>query len=716
MPRKYFINPYTFVSLDTNPVLKRNEPDIDHLWIHDDKFTGRIDLELTLITPAVIPGRQKPGSSDEPGEIETYTYRDSDGKERLSIPGSRLRGYIFNLMRTINSSPVTQYEDRMILKRDNNNHKKGFVINDGNSLMIQEVRNEILVIHQDRTNKIIGQDGCEPAQDPVIYDDLRRSFIIPTFDCGAKIPKQGQSGTVYWHNPQHGQNIQHKKYLSQRDKDVPCSTGRWVKFPAWSGQDRDNCLKDIGTGNVMAHRNSWHLVDLNKLGQTYDLSDDNIKSYERGVDEMSRLIGDRSDPEESARAPHVLGMKNLEPGTFVYFELDKAPKNIKSLGCHYRYLSREGTVKEKVYKANGIETDESIQPCLVKQLAGWANNEEYDDIKGMKSRLWFEMAMGPRKDDVEIERKNLRILSSQPPKAHNFYLEGGDYSTSNSKIRGRKFYWHDPFWKIKMWDNEDLDEGDYAFENPTPKDHKKQWSNAEIIMATTDNPVTFCLTVRAMNLTRDERNLLLTSLVGFGPECLDSDKGLPVLGQSTTNKWCHKIGHARPFMGSAIIRVTGAQEIGFDKDWKPSPAKIELNDWMHDLNNWQKDLKGQHLSALKRVMRFAGAYEADHDKIGKLKMTYPLGQKNVPELTWRVRNPDQPKTYHWFTNNRTVRLPEPLPNKTQALEVRVSRPEGRDNPPRAVQRNWQGPVGSGAMAQAMRRAEDTKRRGKGRKR
>lgn len=491
MPRKYFINPYTFVPLDTNPVLKRNDPAIDHLWIHDDKFTGRIDLELTFITPAVIPGKQKPGSSDESGKIETYIYEDCEGNKILAIPGSRLRGHIFNLMRTINSSPVTQYEDRTIL---------------------------------------------------------------------------------------------------------------------------------------------------------------------------------------------------------------------------------HGTVKDKVDNANGGKA-KSIQPCLVKQLAGWSNDELYGENKGMKSRLWFEMAMGPRKDDVEIECKNLRILSSQPPKAHNFYLEGGDYSTPGSKIRGRKFYWHDPFWKIKMWDNEDLDEGDCAFENPTPDVNKEQWSNAEVIMATMDKPVTFCLTVRAMNLTRDERNLLLTSLLGFAAEDLTSDKGTLVLGQRDTYRWCHKIGHARPFMGSAFIRVTGAREIGFDKDWKPFPEKIELNNWIQDLNNWQKNFKGNHIDALNRVMRFAGAYETDLDKgPDELRMTYPLGQRDVSELTWNNRDPEhQPKTYHWFTNNRDVDLPEPLPNESQALNIWVSRLGERGNPPRAVQRNRQGPVGSGAMAQAMRRAEDTKRRGKGRK-
>lgn len=712
MPRKYFINPYTFVPLDTNPVLKRNDPAIDHLWIHDDKFTGRIDLELTFITPAVIPGKQTPGSSDEPKKIETYTYEDGEGNKILAIPGSRLRGHIFNLMRTINSSPVTQYEDRTILKRDNSAHKKGFVIKNGSSLMIQEVSDEILVIHKDRTNKITGNDGYEPSENPVVYVAPGSPSTIPTFDCDKKISKQGLSGTVSWHHPRYGQNTHHKQYLSKRDKGKPSLPGRWVKFPAWSGQDRDNRLKDIGTGNIMAHRNNWHLVNLKKLGASHELPDDIVKSYQRGVDEMSRLVGDRSDPNESARAGFVLGMRDLNPGTFVYFELEGS--KIKSLGRHYRYLFRQGTVEEKVDNANGRKS-EDIQPCLLKQLAGWSNDEEYDKIKGMKSRLWFEMAMGPRKDKVRIERKNLRILSSQPPKAHNFYLEGGDYSTSNSKIRGRKFYWHDPFWWEKMWDNKDLNEGDYAFENPTPQANKEQWSNAEVIMATKDKPVTFGLTVRAMNLTRDERNLLLTSLVGFGAECLGS-KDEPLLGQIQYFKWCHKIGHARPFMGSAFIRITGAHKVDFDNDsWKPVLTKIELETWQKELADWQKGLNGEYLEATRRVMNFAGAYEADRGKFPEeLRMTYPLGQRNVPELTWNLDEAYQPKTYHWFTNKRN-KLPKPLPGKSQALEVWISRPGERGAPPRAVQRNRQELVGSGAIAQAMKRANDTKRREKGRK-
>ena len=541
MNRTHFINPYTFIPLRTNgqPIFPPRDH-VTHAWFEPGTFTGKIRCRLTFFTPVVIPGEQEPGNEDEPGYICTYL-----NQERLAIPGSRLRGYLLNLMRTINSSPLVHFQDQEILKRRGTNPKpkKGFIIRKANGqLAIQEVKDEVLVIHPDRVGVGRGlQNNCIPESRAVSYHSSGNG--VPITDYSSTNISKVTETDIFWQHPGWGPtSIQSKKrYLAQKNTGTPIiKSGRWVKFLAWSGQDGANRLPDIN-GKKMAHRNQWHLVNWDECSEVHDLTPEAKANFAAGVEAMARRL--EEGEAYADLAPDVRRMKDLASGTFVYFVLGEDNKTVVSMGRHYHYLVRLGTVVDKVNKACSLAPGTEPNPCLVQQLAGWASDWE----GGRKSRLWVEMAQVPNVADVEIRGKNLRILSSQPPQAHNFYLRGGDYDHENSHIRGRKFYWHDPRWGDKMWDNEDLGQGDCAFENPQPGEKKlwKQWSQAQVIWATPEQPVTFEFALRVLNLTRDELYLLATALVGFHPAILADGS----LGQSDRESWCHKIGHARPFLG-----------------------------------------------------------------------------------------------------------------------------------------------------------------------
>jgi hypothetical protein len=124
MARTHFINPYTFIPLSKEgPLIKANNP--THALFQKDCFTGIIECQLSFFTAAVIPGFQKPGTQDQPGEIKTFTYG-----EHLAIPGSRIRGHLFHLMRAINSSPITVVQDMVILERRRGSPQKGILLKD----------------------------------------------------------------------------------------------------------------------------------------------------------------------------------------------------------------------------------------------------------------------------------------------------------------------------------------------------------------------------------------------------------------------------------------------------------------------------------------------------------------------------------------------------------------------------------------------------------
>lgn len=647
-----------------------------HAWFEPDTFTGKIRCRLTFLTPVVIPGEQNRVNEDEPGYICSYL-----NQERLAIPGSRLRGYLFNLMRTINSSPLVHFQNQEILKRRRTNPKKGFIIQKANGqLAIQEVEDEVLVIHPDRVGVGLGlQNNCIPESRAVSYHSLGNEIPIPDYSSTnmSKVTKTD----IFWQNPRWGPTrIQSKKkYLAQKNADTSIrQPGRWVKFAAWSGQDGANRLPDIN-GKEMAHRNQWHLANLDKCSKDHELTPATTANFAAGVEAMAQRL--EEGEAYADLAPKVRRMKDLAPGTFVYFVLGRDNKTVVSMGRHYHYLVRLGTVDDKVNKACGLAPGTEPDPCLVQQLAGWASGRE----GGQKSRLWVEMALTPQIANVEICEKNLRILSSQPPQAHNFYLRGGDYDHENSHIRGRKFYWHDPLWGDKMWDNQDLGQGDHAFENPQPGEKKlwKQWSQAQVIWATPEQPVTFEFDLRVLNLTRDELYLLATALVGFHPAILADGS----LGQSDRESWCHKIGHARPFLGSGYICITQAEAFDFDEQtWKPYLKPVSIDQWFpqwQPLSEWQQAFlqEEDHSKCLQRVMRFGGAYENLKAEEQGARISYPLGQENVNVLTWKKPEDKYwPKTYHWFSRKGSATLPllpEPNPGVSQALPVYINPPRTR---------------------------------------
>jgi CRISPR-associated protein (TIGR03986 family) len=720
MPRQFFINPYTFIPLDTNgPILKPESTEFVHLLFDSIRFTGTLEVEMTFITPAVIPGKQIAGSEEWPGAICAYRHGN-----HLAIPGSRIRGHLLNLMRSINSSPIVNYEDRVILGRDTRNHKKGVIIQTSNGLKVREIRgngaDEILVAHSKRTKAPRMADGAKHETDPRGYDSggNRCPNEIPDYgshfrDDGSKITtlpvpecKLFFQNTFYEDRNGKVHKEPYKAYLAKQAIGTTReNSGNWVKFNAWSGQDELNRLPDLKTKKPQVHLNAYHIVKADWITpDDYPLAQDLIDVYDRGTEEAARLLDERGEAEVSV-VQGVRGASPLKPGMFVYFELDDAGKKVRSIGRHYRYLFYKGSVASKVIAENKRLKDRPVSPCAVTGLSGYANEEERRWLKG---QIWVGMALGPELDkdgrSPLLQERDLRILSSQPPKAFEFYLKGGDYNNPSSRIRGRKFYWHDPLWNQPMWDNSDLGGGEKAFDNPDPEHRKlwKQWSCAEVLMPTEDKPpLTFNFTIRLMNASDDELYLLLTAILGFSPEFLKNEE---ILCQENPHVWCHKVGHARPFMGSAFMRIKSAKRLDFDTNtleprWELRSLSEALETMAVRLKTWQSKLNGIHLDAIKRVMQFAGAREGLSPE-ECVPITYPLGQDprnagGVSHITWkdregsRLEEAKQPKTYAFFARNpqRGVfpdELPDPSPGVGQKLPVKFGDGgpgAGRRNPP-----------------------------------
>lgn len=682
MAREFFINPYTFIPLEeSGPLLRPTVNEYAHLFFDDKRFTGIIEAELIFVTPAVIPGKQEPGSRQSPGRIEAYRYGD-----RLAIPGSRIRGNVLNLMRAINSSPITQFQDWNILRREEKPLCKGVIIQCKDGLKVRRIDYEILVKHPSRSGGPRLDKGCTPHDRPEAYNG-GRAFDIPNypdhFNGDGTAKSLPRSGDLYWQYVfEKGRANKYKMYLATHSSGTPVQDrGQWVKFPSWSGQDGQNQLKDQ-SDIAGAHRNAWHVVKTAWItANDYELPQAVIEKCQQDAKRAADLLEERGeDASVLKRVREELGA--LEPGMFVYFLPDASGSAVRTIGRHYRYLVYLGSVKGLIDSTHNALKVGSAD--MVRGLAGYAKERGGEGLKG---RLWVEMALGPQWNSPGLlEEKALRILSSQPPKSKNFYLKGGDYGSPSARARGRKFYWNDPFWKEKKWDNEDLN-GDMGFENPTPDNPElyKQWHRAEILMASEDKPVAFSFKIRFMNLSKDEFYLLVTALVGFELEVSNG-----CLGRVYWKKWCHKIGHARPFLGSAYLKLKGVSLLDFVQETlEPRLEPRDLGELIEDIRKWQpRSLKGGHLDRLKRVMRFEGAREALSSTPDFVPITYPLGQnpkdaRHKGQITWldssgtpfyrAKRDEKEPKIYTFFSTTRRgytpPPLPDPKPGENQELRV-----------------------------------------------
>lgn len=746
--RKYIINPYTFVPLGGEPICKEKGPEAPHAAFNEECFTGTIECELTLVTPAVLAGKQAGGTKNEfPGTIECYT-----NNCHLAIPGSRLRGHLLHLMRAINSSPICQHNEHPIFRREEGTLKKGFLKkkSDDEAWRIQEVPDEVLVCHPQRSRKPRLDGGCVPAEEAVLWNE-KGPENIPLY----RDKPGGALGMVFYHNPieQRDKVVKYKEYAvditanqEQQPKSFPedlrgqgdaglSDEHRWVKFESLSGIDGENMLVDATSDNPLAqaHLNQWHVVDIASIDEakSVDLPNgviENFRATQRtlvaGVASLvdktkdAKTLNDkRREKLEESIKKRLGDSMELNEGDFVYFKTARLQtengkglaEQVVSFGKHYRYLVLKGRMGEKVHQSNKDLAADFDQPCAVGRLSGYVNENGTSQMKG---RLWVEMAKGPKMHEAcnsgLLVVKNLRILASQPPKAFRFYLKNespkescytpGDYNDPESRVRGRKFYWHDPAWDKPMWDNVDLRQGEWAFENPQPNQDKlfEQWQQAFVLAPKPETPITFRFKLRVMNLTTDERRLLLTALVGFNP-AISPINGEPTLCSDDDYEWLHKIGHARPYMGSARIRILGVNRLGFNPiSLEPQSLKLEQEDmqsWLDDLSQWQGSIRElAHIQCLRRVMHFDGAHQdwqkhttgpenvQKYDSVNKyrdeVRIHYPLGQKaSTVMLSWKVPEKSFPKIYGWFTSDRykQCRLPVPEPDTNQSLETHLKK-------------------------------------------
>ena len=209
----------------------------------------------------------------------------------------------------------------------------------------------------------------------------------------------------------------------------------------------------------------------------------------------------------------------------------------------------------------------------------------------------------------------LKILSLPKPTFYPFYLLNGDYYASSSKLRGRKFYWHQPYDKtLKRYT---------TTEEELKRNNQKigLTSSVELLLL----PAEFTFTVTFDNLADSELGLLLWSL--------ELEKGMG-----------HKLGMGKPLgLGSVEINIEKLEIIDRAERYTEIFSLV-IHDKTAEKQNYIDKFK-KKLEAENSSKKFD-----DIPNISDLKKIMDL--QNPPQ-----NNVKYPGDFHWFAGHKNLPLP-----------------------------------------------------------
>lgn len=399
--KKFFINPYNFVSIDKVKPVRSIDDIVDGKELH----TGYFECELITMTPIAIPDHEE-NPSDEHKRYPFFRIADI-----LTIPGSSIRGVIRTVYEAAtNSCLSTINSNEHITKRtDIGTYKPCLLIKNGNNWDLYTAKRVPLV----------GKNGYA-----YISGDFMR-FDISVNRNGEKILKIG--GNILYN----GSEVEIEKKGPNHKKN-----GRLV----WE-QTINKIEPGDGTGAYLFLGESFsrkHAESVFEKESKIELDNNKIKKALEGLE--STLDVYRSNAIN----------RNLGTNHYGYIGYERARNNgVIPLWYKYDdeklYFSMAAIGRMAFYNSLG-DLSSSHEPCEGRDklcpacaIFGLVGNPG----KGIGSRVSVEDAIICTTDQTKYV--TLKELGTPRTSFLPFYSKGGkDYDDNAASIRGRKFYWHIP--------------------------------------------------------------------------------------------------------------------------------------------------------------------------------------------------------------------------------------------------------------------------------
>ncbi len=554
-----FVNPYNFVPTDAP---KRF---IDAEAAAKDKHTGVFSCRLITRTPLSIPD-----TAEQSGDNAPYPFLTVDGNK--IIPGSSLRGVIRSIYETVTNSCMTTVEENDVINA-RADPKSAFQP----SLLIRE--NEEWNLYSAQRTPLVVREGTVT---------------------NGTIHVQGKD--YHWGDPVLIDDGNKKRYPSDLRPYAPENLK--------PGYKKGYLFLGEAFGNKHAE---GIFFKENKING-------NSSEYIARLDEVYAAYNDSSINRNLYT--NANGKKNIK-AHYGYQGYEYAKK--KGVIPIWYQITAEGKIHlsfaaigRMVYDNSLSDIDNVGKPCrnrnnLCKACALFGMIGE----KSLGSKVRFTDGICVL-DSGTVDNVLLKELGSPKPSYLPFYTEEGkDYDQHGIRIRGRKFYWHNP----KAASDENVYKGD-------PKGDTSRSSSVEL----QNSGAEYTFKVYYDKVTEQQRNELAWALT-LG----DNDKD---------GKHCIKIGHSKPLgLGSAKIVIEDAIE-----------RNINVEEGTYD--ETAVALVPAIAAGENAVCTNIGYRElmriTDYTAIANLPIEYPyIDNSKDPMDQIAARNPNAVASHQWFNRNKS---------------------------------------------------------------
>lgn len=656
--KKNFHNPYNFI-----PALDRKTDDeklgdcpkpVGHGCYHLDRWTGRIAVKLTTVTPLLIPDASEM-SHDEESQHSTYPLRlGVDGKPYL--PPTSLKGMLRSAYEAVTNSRLSVFfkHDRRLAYRMS--AKRGTISKPARV----EKRGDRLYL------RILEDSSC-----------VGGAAKLPRYDKKGRAPDKGERRKALKYRstnqlPQHGKpvfvQLSKGKVTQIEPGDSPNLSGtNWKR--SWAcvtganigGKEYERVFIDNGDDRVIE-------VNKNMITLWEDLITDYQKTHEKELQERKKKGKSPSDylgqePGQTAWSHHVRDKSAVEfkEGTLCYVELEEGA-DLENLHPNDVVALQPVTISRRLYDTEPEKLlPKSLHPAQTKQelspadrVFGWVNQNGQGSYKG-NLRVHSVECQTPKSEaisefgDLGVP---LAILGEPKPAQTRFYcaedkegtpIKQGQskehgYSSKERGLRGRKAYPHhrdlpDGYWNKPTRDRTEVEMNGHYQEYRRPKGEKERDSQNRSITAWVNPGTEFTFDIDVTNLSDVELGALLWLL-------------------SLPDHHYHRLGGGKPLgFGSVKVEINeNSTDLRLGEDWKQFYRTLQISegdkkqDYLNCVAKYKQATqelygKGKSFESISFISAFctaAAGFDDGHP------IHYPrIGQKIDPDG----------KNYEWFTNN-----------------------------------------------------------------
>jgi CRISPR-associated protein (TIGR03986 family) len=656
--KKNFHNPYNFI-----PALDRKTDDeklgdcpkpVGHGCYHLDRWTGRIAVKLTTVTPLLIPDASEM-SHDEESQHSTYPLRlGVDGKPYL--PPTSLKGMLRSAYEAVTNSRLSVFfkHDRRLAYRMS--AKRGTISKPARV----EKRGDRLYL------RILEDSSC-----------VGGAAKLPRYDKKGRAPDKGERRKALKYRstnqlPQHGDPV-----------CVQLSKGKVTQIEPWDSTNLPGgnwkrgwaCVTGANIGGkeyerVFIDNGDDRVIEVNKNMITLweDLITDYQKIHEKELQERKKKGKSPSDylgqePGQTAWSHHIRDKSAVEfkEGTLCYVELED-DADLQTLHSSDIVALQPVTISRRLYDTEPEKLlPKSLHPAQTKQelspadrVFGWVNQNGQGSYKGNLRVHSVECQTSKSQAISEFGDLGvpLAILGEPKPAQTRFYCaedkEGTPIKQGQSKehgysgkkrgLRGRKAYPHhrdlpDGYWKKPTRDRTEVEMNGHYQEYRRPKGEKERDSQNRSITAWVNPGTEFAFDIDVTNLSDVELGALLWLL-------------------SLPDHHYHRLGGGKPLgFGSVKVQINeNSTDLRLGEDWKQFYRTLQITegdkkqDYLNCVAKYKQATqelygKGKSFESISFISAFCTAAAGFDDG-------HPI---HYPRIDQKI-DPDG-KNYEWFTNN-----------------------------------------------------------------